>query len=45
MCNNDCSWIFILLIILFCGNGFNCGNNGCGNGCGNSCGNDCSCGC
>ncbi|MDD5952200.1 MAG: hypothetical protein PUC32_00890 [Oscillospiraceae bacterium] len=42
-CNNDCSWIFILLIIiLFCGNGFNCGNNGCGN---NGCGNDCGCGC
>lgn len=29
--NDSCTWIILLL--LFCGNGFGCGNN-CGNGCG-----------
>ena len=41
---NNCLWI-ILILILFCGWGGNCGN-GCGNSCGcgnNNCGCDCGC--
>jgi len=42
MCNNNCSWILIILVLIFF-----CGGNGCGNtwnnGNGNGCGNDCGC--
>ncbi len=43
MCNNNgCTWIIILILILFCCGG--CGNSGWGNngcGCDNGCGNGC----
>ena len=42
--NNSCLWI--ILILLFCGNGFSGYGNGCGNGCGSTANNNWSgCGC
>lgn len=47
-CNNGCTWIIWLIIIILLiscagGNGFGWG---CGNDCGcGGCGNDCGCGC
>ena len=40
---NNCLWIILILIQIFC---CGCGNNG-GNSCGcnNNCGNNCDCGC
>lgn len=39
MCNNNCSWIWIIIILLFfCGG---CGNNSCGNNGWNN--NGCGC--
>ena len=45
MCNNGCSWIFIIILLLLCFGGCGTGFGGCSNGCGNNgCGNDCGCG-
>ena len=41
-------WLIIIAVILlslFCNNGYGCGCNSIGNGCGNACGNGCGCGC